>query len=140
MKIPAGYKLAMDGVTYTITDKDEVNETPVISVNTPANKPTTSTDEKTDSQLPAGAKVVNNHVVDANGNILAGCKDVNGQAVKENSSVAQTAVVRNAQPTKTNDDKKLPQTGNADSLAMMGLGAASLLSMFGLAELDKKRG
>ena len=140
LKLPAGYKLAMDGVTYTITDKDEVNETPVISVNTPSSKPTPSTDEKTDSQLPAGAKVVNNHVVDANGNILAGWKVVNGQAVKENSSVAQTAAVRNAQPTKANNDKKLPQTGNADSLAMLGLGAASLLSMFGLAELDKKRG
>lgn len=34
----------------------------------------------------------------------------------------------------------LPQTGNADNLAMMGLGAATLLSMFGLAGLDKKRG
>ena len=140
LKIPAGYKLAMDGVTYTITDKDEVNETPVISVNTPSNKPTPSTDEKSDSQLPAGAKVVNNHVVDADGNILAGWKVVNGQVVKENSSVAQTAAVQNVQPTKDNNDKKLPQTGNADSLAMMGLGAASLLSMFGLAELDKKRG
>ena len=140
LKLPAGYKLAMDGVTYTITDKDEVNETPVISVNTSSNKPTASTDEKTDSQLPASAKVVNNHVVDANGNMHAGWKVVNGQAVKENNSGAQTAAVQNVQPTKGDNDKKLPQTGNTDSLAMIGLGAASLLSMFGLAELDKKRG
>ena len=34
---------------------------------------------------------------------------------------------------------QLPQTGNADNLAMIGLGTATLLSMFGLAGLDKKR-
>lgn len=140
LKLPAGYKLAIDGVTYTITDKDEVNETPVVSINTPANKPTTPTNGKNDSQLPNGAKVVDNHVVDANGNVLTDWQVVNGQIVKVDGTVAQTATVHNAQSTKSNNDKKLPQTGNADSPAMIGLGAASLLSMFGLAELDKKRG
>ena len=53
---------------------------------------------------------------------------------KENSSAQHTDINK-----KTNTNQ-LPQTGNADNLAMMGLGAATLLSMFGLAGLDKKRG
>ena len=36
LKIPAGYKLAMDGVTYTISDQDSTLEQPVVSVNTPS--------------------------------------------------------------------------------------------------------
>ena len=139
IKVPAGYKLAMDGVAYTIGDKDSTLEQPVVSIETPTddhnneNQPTTG--NQTNGQLPAGAKVVNGQVVDANGNVLAGWMVVNGQAVRNGSTVAVNADGRTAPSA-----KRLPQTGSNDSLALAGLGAASLLGMFGLAGLNKKRG
>ncbi len=141
IKVPAGYKLAMDGVTYTIGDKDSTLEQPVVSIETPTgdhnneNQPTTG--NQTNGQLPAGAKVVNGQVVDANGNgnVLAGWTVVNGQAVRNGSTVAVNADGQTAPSA-----KRLPQTGSSDSLALAGLGAASLLGMFGLAGLNKKRG
>lgn len=139
IKVPAGYKLAMDGVTYTIGDKDSTLEQPVVSIETPTddhnneNQPTTG--NQTNGQLPAGAKVVNGQVVDANGNVLAGWMVVNGQAVRNGSTVAV-----NADGQVAASAKRLPQTGSNDSLALAGLGAASLLGMFGLAGLNKKRG
>lgn len=152
LNIPAGYKLAMDGVTYTIGDKDETNNTPVVSVNTPSDdhnnqpstNPTTPTDNKSNDhsaaiQLPAGAKVVNNHVVDANGNVLTGWKVVNGQAVKSTEQPVMTREAYKAQQAKNSNAKTLPQTGNNDNLAVMGLGAATLLGMFGLIGVNKKR-
>lgn len=152
LNIPAGYKLAMDGVTYTIGDKDETNNTPVVSVNTPSDdhhdqpstNPTTPTDNQSNdhsaaAQLPAGAKVVNNQVVDANGNVLANWKVVNGQAVKSTDQPVMTREAYKAQQQAKNNTKALPQTGNNDNLAVMGLGAATLLGMFGLAGLNKKR-
>ncbi|WP_348967868.1 LPXTG cell wall anchor domain-containing protein [Lactobacillus crispatus] len=36
-------------------------------------------------------------------------------------------------------DNQLPQTGNDNSLTLMGLGASTLLGMFGLAAVNKKR-
>ncbi|EEU29810.1 Gram-positive signal peptide protein, YSIRK family [Limosilactobacillus coleohominis 101-4-CHN] len=42
------------------------------------------------------------------------------------------------QPT-TAKDNQLPQTGNDNSLTLMGLGAYTLLGMFGLAAVNKKR-
>ncbi|WP_295729532.1 SEC10/PgrA surface exclusion domain-containing protein [uncultured Limosilactobacillus sp.] len=151
LNIPAGYKLAMDGVSYTIGDQDETNNTPVVSVNTPSDdhnnqpstNPTTPTDNKsTDhnaaTQLPAGAKVVNNQVVDANGNVIAGWKVVNGQAVKSTDQPVMTREAYKAQQA-NNNTKALPQTGNNDNLAVMGLGAATLLGMFGLIGVNKKR-
>lgn len=139
IKVPAGYKLAMDGVTYTIGDKDSTLEQPVVSIETPTddhnneNQPTTG--NQTNGQLPAGVKVVNGQVVDANGNVLAGWTVVNGQAVRNGSTVAV-----NADGQVAASAKHLPQTGSNDSLALAGLGAASLLGMFGLAGLNKKRG
>ncbi|MCD7123241.1 SEC10/PgrA surface exclusion domain-containing protein [Limosilactobacillus caviae] len=151
LNIPAGYKLAMDGVSYTIGDQDETNNTPVVSVNTPSdntNQPstnsTTPTDNKTndrnaDTQLPAGAKVVNNQVVDANDNVLASWKVVNGLAVKNTDQPIMTREAYKAQQQSKNNAKVLPQTGNNDNLAVMGLGTATLLGMFGLAGVNKKR-
>ena len=70
-----------------------------------------------------------------NGNsTLPGGKGNTTDHNNENSSAQHTDTNK-----KTNTNQ-LPQTGNADNLAMMGLGAATLLSMFGLAGLDKKRG
>lgn len=147
LHIPAGYKLAMDGVTYTIGDTDEVNNTPVVPLGTtsydhhqdnqPSTRPTDHNDHQQSSaaQLPHGAKVVNGHVVDAQGNILPGWKVVNGQAVKDNTAV-MTRETYKAQQAK----KQLPQTGNDNSLAVMSLGAAGFLGMLGLAGLNKKRG
>ncbi|TVU95246.1 LPXTG cell wall anchor domain-containing protein, partial [Lactobacillus jensenii] len=43
-----------------------------------------------------------------------------------------------SQPT-TAKDNQLPQTGNDNSLTLMGLGASTLLGMFGLAAVNKKR-
>lgn len=79
------------------------------------------------SQLPAGYQVVDNHVVDANGNIVSAWKVVNGQAVP---------ATREAY--KAQQAQQLPQTGNVNESALIGLGAATLLSMFGLA-VNKKR-
>lgn len=138
IKVPAGYKLAMDGVTYTIGDKDSTLEQPVVSIETPTddhdneNQPTTGNQT---NGLPAGAKVVNGQVVDANGNVLAGWMVVNGQGVRNGSTVAV-----NADGQVAASAKRLPQTGSNDSLALAGLGAASLLGMFGLAGLNKKHG
>ncbi|NGC78885.1 SEC10/PgrA surface exclusion domain-containing protein [Lactobacillus reuteri] len=149
LNIPAGYKLAMDGVTYTIGDKDETNDTPVVSVNTPSddhkdnNTPSApahrDNHQNSADQLPAGAKVVNGKVVDANGNVLSGWKVVNGQAVKSSDQPVMTREAYKAQQQAKNNTKALPQTGNNDNLAVMGLGAATLLGMFGLAGINKKR-
>ncbi|MCW4388040.1 LPXTG cell wall anchor domain-containing protein [Limosilactobacillus oris] len=133
----------MDGVTYTIGDNDSTLEQPVISVNTPSgddshNQPSTNNQtggQTTNTQLPAGAKVVNGRVVDAHGNVLSGWTVVNGQAVRNENAVAV-----NADGQVAASAKRLPQTGSNDSLALAGLGAASLLGMFGLAGLNKKRG
>ena len=139
INVPAGYKLAMDGVTYTIGDKDSTLEQPVVSIETPTddhnneNQPING--NQTNGQLPAGAKVVNGQVVDTNGNVLSGWIVVNGQAVRNRSTVAV-----NADGQVAAFAKRLPQTGSNDSLALVGLGAASLLGMFGLAGLNKKRG
>ena len=147
INVPAGYKLAMDGITYTIGDQDVTLEQPVVSVNTPSddhnNQPSTNPTTPTDNtvaQLPAGAKVVNGQVVDANGNVLPGWKVVNGQAVKSTDQPVMTREAYKAQQQAKNNTKTLPQTSNSDGLAAMGLGAATLLEMFGLAGLNKKRG
>ncbi|WP_431815010.1 SEC10/PgrA surface exclusion domain-containing protein [Limosilactobacillus portuensis] len=149
LNIPAGYKLAMDGVSYTIGDQDETNNTPVVSVNTPSddhkdnNTPSVpahrDNNQNSVAQLPAGAKVVNGQVVDANGNVLPGWKVVNGQAVKSTDQPVMTREAYKAQQQAKNNTKTLPQTGNTDNLAVMGLGAATLLGMFGLAGVNKKR-
>lgn len=119
IKVPAGYKLAMAGVTYTIGDKDDLLEQPVVTIDTP-----------TGGQPSAGSETV-----DANGNVLTSWQAANGQAVRSENTGAV-----NAQGQAASSAKRLPQTGSNDSLALAGLGAASLLGMFGLAGLNKKRG
>ncbi|MCC4416935.1 LPXTG cell wall anchor domain-containing protein [Limosilactobacillus reuteri] len=39
----------------------------------------------------------------------------------------------------TQTNNRLPQTGNNANKAMIGLGMGTLLSMFGLAEINKRR-
>jgi LPXTG-motif cell wall-anchored protein len=145
--VPAGYKLPFGSVTYTIGDHDSELQQPVVSVDTPVdNYHQPSTNPTTDrelnghnaaGQLPAVAKVVNSQVVDANGHVLAGWKVVNGRVVK---SADQPVITREAELTKNNRAKTLPQTGNNENLTAMTLGATALLGMFGLAGLNKKRG
>ena len=137
LNLPAGYKLAMPGLTLTISDQDDMIEVPVLAVNSSTDdhsgtNQSTGSDHNASAQLPAGAKIVKGQVLDANGNVLAGWTVVNGQAVRNGSAVAVNAQGQIA--------KRLPQTGNNDSLALAGLGAASLLGMFGLAGVNKKRG
>lgn len=139
ISLPAGYKLAMPGLTLTIGDQDDLIEVPVLSVNTPTDGHSgagqSAGSDQNASALPTGAKVVNGRVVDANGNVLSGWTVVNGQAVKSGRAVA-VSVQEPAAASAT----RLPQTSNDNSLALAGLGAASLLGMFGLAGLNKKRG
>lgn len=66
----------------------------------------------------------------------------NGNAVtgklEGNFPNMQTGKTITSQPT-TAKDNQLPQTGNDNSLTLMGLGASTLLGMFGLAAVNKKR-
>lgn len=66
----------------------------------------------------------------------------NGNAVtgklEGNVPNMQTGKTITSQPT-TAKDNQLPQTGNDNSLTLMGLGASTLLGMFGLAAVNKKR-
>lgn len=66
----------------------------------------------------------------------------NGNAVtgklEGNVPNMQTGKTITFQPT-TAKDNQLPQTGNDNSLTLMGLGASTLLGMFGLAAVNKKR-
>lgn len=89
-----------------------------------------STPSQPASQLPAGYKVVNNQVVDANGSVVNNWKVVNGQAVP---------ATREAYKAQQAQAKQLPQTGNANIGALMGLGLASFASMLGLSVVNKKR-
>ena len=71
--------------------------------------------------------------------MLTGWKVVNGQAVKSTEQPVMTREAYKAQQAKNSNAKTLPQTGNNDNLAVMGLGAATLLGMFGLIGVNKKR-
>lgn len=63
--------------------------------------------------------------------------DVTGK-LEGNVPNMQTWKTITSQPT-TAKDNQLPQTGNDNSLTLMGLGASTLLGMFGLAAVNKKR-
>lgn len=66
----------------------------------------------------------------------------NGNAVtgklEGNVPNMQTGKTITSQST-TAKDNQLPQTGNNNSLTLIGLGASTLLGMFGLAAVNKKR-
>ena len=89
------------------------------------NDTTPTNDDQMDMELPKGAHIVNNQVVDANGNVVAGWKVVNGHIVS-NQPVTKNGTANN----------KLPQTGNNDSLAIAGLGMTAMASLLGLSVLD----
>ncbi|MBD8088252.1 MucBP domain-containing protein [Limosilactobacillus sp. c11Ua_112_M] len=68
-----------------------------------------------------------------NGNAVTGKRKLEGNV--PNMYTGKTITF---QPT-TAKDNQLPQTGNNNSLTLMGLGAYTLLGMFGLAAVNKKR-
>ena len=98
---------------------------------------------KTNSEvtgLPAGAKIANGQVIDANGHVLAGYTVVNGQIVKTNGEVNGTnSAVNNNAKRSDLDNGKLPQTSNANQAGLVGLGVASMLGMFGLAGIRRNQ-
>lgn len=60
-----------------------------------------------------------------------------GNAIQSTAYPTRAEVKRNAQKGATSNE--LPQTGDDNALAMMGLGGASLVAMFGLSGVTKRR-
>lgn len=115
----------------------------------------TKTDTTTNTTLPSDAHVVNSQVVNAQGQVIPGFKVENGTIVATNNSATTASVnttapvasattmtreqYRASQNNKSNTDAKtLPQTGNHNQAGLVGLGIATLISMFGLAATNKK--
>lgn len=103
--------------------------------------------DKAVAGLPSGWKIVNGHVVDSEGNVIAGYSvDANGNVVKiasnsvkssENGSEKiDTMSVTPSRSALCNG--QLPQTGNNDEAGLIALASVSLVAMFGLA-VTKKR-
>ena len=90
--------------------------------------------DKAIAELPNGWKIVNGHVVDSEGHVIAGYSvDANGNVVKVSSES------NNDNGSNTNDNnKQLPQTGNNSEAGMIALAGVSLVAMFGLT-VTKKR-
>lgn len=119
-------------------------------------KDDTKTNTTTNTTLPSDAHIVNGQVVNAQGQVIPGFKVENGTIVAaSNSTTAAPAVnttapvasattmtreqYRASQNNKSNTDAKtLPQTGNHNQAGLVGLGIATLISMFGLAATNKK--
>ena len=110
--------------------------------------------DKAVAGLPSGWKIVNGHVVDANGHVIAGYSvDANGNVVKVSSESnkigSEKVATKLSTPSTTASvtpsrsalrNGQLPQTGNdshSSLLASIGLGLAGLVSGIGLA--DHKR-
>ena len=110
----------------------------------------TKTDTTKNTTLPSDA-----HVVDGQGQVIPGFKVENGTIVATNNSATTASVnttapvasattmtreqYRASQNNKSNTDAKtLPQTGNHNQAGLVGLGIATLISMFGLAATNKK--
>lgn len=116
------------------------------------------------AELPSGARIDGNVVVDANGQILSNYEVIDGQVMvlgkkqtanNVNGGVAgqgnrtanvYTQINTNAENiTNVNNDKsstnnELPQTGNSEhTLGLVGLGLAAASLMFGFAGNDRKR-
>lgn len=93
--------------------------------------------DKAVSGLPSGWKIVNGHVVDANGNVIAGYNvDANGNVVKvsdENGSKNGSEKIATMSVTPSRSalhNGQLPQTGNTEGniLAVAGLAIATMFS------------
>lgn len=91
---------------------------------------------KPDGTKEAHDQTVKYKVVDPQGKVV-GVQTVPGK-LEGNVPNMQTWKTITSQPT-TAKDNQLPQTGNDNSLTLMGLGASTLLGMFGLAAVNKKR-
>ena len=125
-----------DGTTVTV--KATLTVTPVANGGT---KPTVT--------LPNGYKISGNHVVDAQGNIVAGWTVQNGQAVpvvtlaKGNTVSPTLGAAKNTSSTsasrQANKQANLPQTSdNKQEGALLSLLGASLLGVLGFASKKKE--
>ncbi len=127
--IPDGYQLVPgESVPTSYTFKDG-NPNQIIScwlIPTNGGQPTTN--DHQGQGTPATNTPTN---TTPNGNAVTG-------KLEGNVPNMQTWKTITSQPT-TAKDNQLPQTGNDNSLTLMGLGASTLLGMFGLAAVNKKR-
>lgn len=125
-----------DGTTVTV--KATLTVTPVANGGT-----------KTTVTLPNGYKISGNHVVDAQGNIVAGWTVQNGQAVpvvtfaKGNTVSPTLGAAKNTSSTsasrQANKQANLPQTSdNKQEGALLSLLGASLLGVLGFASKKKE--
>lgn len=94
--------------------------------------------DKAVSGLPSGWKIVNGHVVDANGNVIAGYSvDENGNVMKVSGNTAKVNGVVAKQNT-ANDAQQLPQTGN-DSGSILVVAGLAMATMFSFGFAYKKQ-
>lgn len=125
-----------DGTTVTV--KATLTVTPVANGGT-----------KTTVTLPNGYKISGNHVVDAQGNIVAGWTVQNGQAVpvvtfaKDKTVSPTLGAAKNTSSTsasrQANKQANLPQTSdNKQEGALLSLLGASLLGVLGFASKKKE--
>ncbi|KRM30362.1 hypothetical protein FD32_GL001694 [Limosilactobacillus panis DSM 6035] len=104
----------------------------------------TQTDITNVPGLPAGTHVINGQVVNANGQIMPEYQVINGQIVKTTTATqltkASNAISSENTPLKRSDlnNGKLPQTGDHNEAGLIGLGVATMLSMFGLVSVRRK--
>lgn len=132
-------------VLVTFPDGTFVTVNAVLTV-TPAPQPNNASVITT---LPNGYKIVNNHVVDAQGNIVSGWTVQNGQAVpvvtfaKGNTVSPTLGAAKNTSSTsasrQANKQANLPQTSdNKQEGALLSLLGASLLGVLGFASKKKE--
>ena len=127
--IPDGYQLVPGEsvpTSYTFKDGNPDQIIKVALIPTNGGQPTTN--DHQGQGTPATNTPTN---TTPNGNAVTG-------KLEGNVPNMQTGKTITSQPT-TAKDNQLPQTGNNNSLTLMGLGAYTLLGMFGLAAVNKKR-
>lgn len=127
--IPDGYQLVPGESVPTFYTFKDGNPNQIIScwlIPTNGGQPTTN--DHQGQGTPATNTPTN---TTPNGNAVTG-------KLEGNVPNMQTGKTITFQPT-TAKDNQLPQTGNDNSLTLMGLGASTLLGMFGLAAVNKKR-
>lgn len=107
--------------------------------------PTTPTDhsKNVNTTLPSDAHIVNNQVVNAQGQVIPSYKVENGKIIAENTSanavsvsattpVASATTMTREQYRQAQSKNTLPQTGNANESGLIALGFTTLAAMFGL--------